>query len=146
MSRSTFSFLTNITSICFNTYAMVFLLTKSMAFYTTCSRLYGSSMWLLPCALTSKVPYILNLELSTSWKALTKVLTKSSMSSLFPVTASGPRHFWAMYKNLLSKLMSCSSSNKLILAFSLHNFLSWSILPCSLVVNSGYSILSLSGN
>ena len=77
---------------------------------------------------------------------LSKVSTKSSTSSLFPVTASGLRHFWAIYKNLLLKLMSRSFSNKLILAFSLHNFLKWSILPYSSVVSSGYFVLSLSRN
>ena len=42
--------------------------------------------------------------------------------------------------------MSHSSSNKLILAFSLYNLFRWSILPCSSVVNSGYSVLNLSRN
>ena len=103
-------------------------------------------MRLLPYTSTLRVLCILNLELSTSWKALFNVLTKSLTSSLFSVTAGSLKHFWAIYKNLLLKLMSCSSSNKLIPAFSLHNFLKWSILPCSSVVSSGYSVLSLSRN
>ena len=51
-----------------------------------------------------------------------------------------------MYTNFLLKLMSHSSCNKLIPAFSLHNFLKLSILPCSSVVSFGYLVLSLSRN
>jgi len=60
--------------------------------------------------------------------------------------AGGFKHFWAIYINCRLNSISCSSSNREMSEYSLHNLHSCPIVPCSLLVSSGYSIFRQSRN
>ena len=139
--RSIFSPLKTGSALCCKALVIVLLLTRSTAFWITCSSVYGSSRWLLPSALTLSWPWRLNLEFKASVNLASRHHTKWSTSSLFLVIAGGLKHFCAVKRNFLLKSNKCSSSARSISGVSRQSYLSCSMEPCSSIVISGYSIL-----